>query len=345
MKLSDFQYELPERLIAQQPLDRRDESRMMLLDPAHPENRHHKFMNLPGLLTGDEVIVYNDTKVFPARIHAIKPTGGAVELLILRVLEPGLCEAMTRSSKPIRPGLVLTIAGTDGKVVVREVPSAGRAVVSVDGGGSVLDLADRFGSTPLPPYIRRPMGWDDREDRLRYQTVYARESGSVAAPTAGLHFTPAIMQAAREKGCLLAPITLHVGPGTFQPVRVEDIERHRMETEFFHVTPQAADLVNQAKAESRPVLAVGTTSVRCLETAGSSGLVQPGSSSSDLFIRPGYQFNIVEQLITNFHLPGSSLIMLVSALAGRDNVMAAYRQAVELEYRFYSYGDCMLIRP
>jgi len=343
VKLSDFRYDLPEQLIAQVPLSKRDASSMLLLDRRTGATSHHGFADLPALLTGKELIVYNDTRVIPARIWARKPSGGRVEVLALRVLSDHTFEAMTRSSRALRQGIDLTTDRSGRTLRIVSIPEPGRAVIETAGGQGALELVLAEGKTPLPPYIKRLPEGDDADDRLRYQTMFAALDGSVAAPTAGLHFTPLIVRQLRQRGCRLVPITLHVGPGTFQPVRVENVEKHIMEREFFELSETSAREINRAREQGRPVMAVGTTSVRCLESVGRTGKVVAGKGDTELFIYPGYEFKIVDRLFTNFHLPGSSLIMLVSALAGRKNVLAAYREAVARKYRFYSYGDCMLV--
>jgi len=340
VRLSDFHYDLPEELIAQQPLPCRDASRMMVVRRNPATIEHRCVRDLPDLLAGNETVVVNNSRVIPARMWARKESGGEVELLVVR-LHADRFEAMTRCSKPLRAGQPLTLERTGKQVVVASIPEPGRALLAC--GSAPLPIIQEEGSIPLPPYIRRDRGWDEHFDRERYQTVYARPEGSVAAPTAGLHFTPELLEHVRARGCTLATLTLHVGPGTFQPVRTENVEEHRMEEERFSVSEATAAAVNRSKAEGRPVLAVGTTSVRCLESAGSSGRLVPGEGATSLFIRPGHEFRMVDRMLTNFHLPGSTLILLVAALAGRDFILDAYREAVREKYRFYSYGDCMLI--
>jgi len=340
LRLSDFHYDLPEELIAQQPLARRDASRMMVLHRATQSIEHHSVAELPEMLTGAETLVVNDSRVIPARMWARKPSGGSVELLVVRLFSDRF-EAMTRASKPLRSGQSLRLERTGRTVVIEAIPEPGRAVLSCT--APPLSLIREEGSIPLPPYIHRDRGWDEEGDRERYQTVYARPEGSVAAPTAGLHFTPELLDRVKARGCRIAPLTLHVGPGTFQPVRTDNVEEHRMEEERFSVTEGTAAEVNRAREERRPVLAVGTTSVRCLESAGASGRLLPGEGATSLFIRPGHEFRIVDRMLTNFHLPGSTLILLVAALAGREFILRAYNEAVRERYRFYSYGDCMLI--
>lgn len=343
MNTSDFTYDLPEELIAQEPAATRDGSRMLVLDD-DGHIQHRIFRDFSDLLRGDELLVFNDSRVIPARMWARKPSGGRVELLVLRILPDGTALSMTRSSKPLTIGLELTLDQTGEALQVIAIPEPGRAQLRCPGPGAFLELLHREGAPPLPPYIRRAPHWKDETDRSRYQTVYAANDGSVAAPTAGLHFTDEILARLRSRGVPSARITLHVGPGTFQPVRCQRVEDHVMQTEHFVVSQEAADLINRGIQEGRRILAVGTTTVRCLETAGASGKILPGESSSNIFIYPGYKFRIVHGLLTNFHLPGSTLIMLVSALAGRERVLAAYESAVAQRYRFYSYGDCMLIR-
>jgi len=345
VKRSQFEYDLPEELIAQEPPESRDGARMLVLDRKGDRLHHRRFVDLPSLLSGDELIVFNDTRVFPARLWARKNTGGRVELLALKVCPDAVFAAMTRSSKGVAPGAELTLARTGIKLRVEELLGGGRATLRAPEGTDLMELFHREGSTPLPPYIRREALADDAADRERYQTIFAREPGSVAAPTAGLHFSPAVRESVRKLGCGLAPVTLHVGPGTFQPVRVETVESHQMEGEHYTVPEETAAAVNAARRDRRPVLAVGTTTVRCLESAAreGGGKIAAGPGYSELFIYPGFRFQAVDRLLTNFHLPGSTLLMLVSALAGRDRVMGAYEEAVRERYRFYSYGDCMLL--
>jgi len=344
---SDFEYHLPEHLIAQKAAERRDGSRMLVLHSSGGRVEHARFTDLERFLSGNELIVYNDSRVIPARMWAHKESGGRVEVLKVRALSGNSFEAMTRSGKPLREGRQLRLERTGLALTVVAVPRPGRAHLLIPEGWTCLGLARKEGTTPLPPYIRRPPGRDDEVDRQRYQTVYAEVDGSVAAPTAGLHFTRDCLDRLRQRGCLPAAVTLHVGPGTFQPVRVDEVEEHRMEEEHFHISQGAAETINRARGEGRPLVAVGTTTVRCLEAAATQvpggWNVQPGQGSTDLFIYPGYQFRMVDKLLTNFHLPGSTLIMLVSALGGRVPVMEAYGRAVAEQYRFYSFGDCMLV--
>jgi len=344
LNLSDFHYDLPPELIAQQPAERRDQSRLLVLDRQSGDVRHHTFADLPEIVSGDEVFVFNDTRVIPARLWARKPGGGRVEILALSFPTATSILAMTRSSKPLRPSLVLVSEGTGTRLLVASVPAPGRALIELPAGIQPIALLRNEGSTPLPPYIHRGVGADRPEDRERYQTVFARHDGSVAAPTAGLHFTPEILERLQRKGCSLLFVTLHVGPGTFLPVRVDKVEDHRMEHERYEIPEQTAAAIREAKAQRRPILAVGTTTVRTIESAFRDGTLHAGPGETDLFIHPGFRFRTVDRLLTNFHLPGSTLIMLASALAGREKLLEAYRQAVNQRYRFYSYGDCMIIR-
>ena len=344
MNLSDFEYHLPEELIAQQALEDRDASRMLVLDKLSGQINNSSFSELGSFLQGNELVLYNNSKVMPARIFVRKESGGRVELLALRILTPQRFEAMTRTSKPLRIGQQLIPERSDELLTIVDLPAPGRAIVEVAPVSSAIVFIHAAGKMPLPPYIRRRAEADDGIDQTRYQTIFADPIGSVAAPTAGLHFTPQRVAKLKEQGCQFAEVTLHVGPGTFQPVRVDNIEEHEMETEHFEVSEKTSQAIARAKAEGRPIVAVGTTTVRTIETAArSDGSVPSGSGSSQLFIYPGYKFKVIDKMITNFHLPGSTLIMLVSALAGRESILAAYQEAVRERYRFYSYGDCMLI--
>ncbi len=358
--LAAYDYALPPSSIAQRPADRRDDARLMVLDLAGPAApRDHWIRDLPSLLRGDELLVLNDTRVVPARLRGRKvPTGGAVELLVVEADDPTRREVvvMARSSKKLRVGAVIDVGGegqAEALVTVVEALGAGRYRVALpDEAPDLHAFLGRLGDLPLPPYIERT-GGATAEDATRYQTTFARAPGAVAAPTAGLHFTPELLEAIRARGCEIATVTLHVGPGTFQPVRVANLDAHEMHAERYVIPPETAAAVTQAREQGRPVLAVGTTVVRALEAAaaaaasepGDTGtLVRPGPGETALFIRPGYAFRVVDQLMTNFHLPGSTLLMLVSALVGRERLLDAYRQAISRGYRFYSYGDGMLLR-
>ena len=345
--LADYDYELPPELIAQQPAERRDHSRLLALDRATGAVTHQRFEDLPRFLRAGDALVVNDTAVIKARLLGRKESGGRVEVFLLdyaggrRQGDPGRfsCECLVRSSKPSRvgtrlffePGMRARITGI----------GDGTCQVEFAGDGDFDAVLERVGHVPLPPYIRRA---DAPADRSAYQTVYAAARGAVAAPTAGLHFTPELLDELKARGVVIATITLHVGYGTFAPVRTEDIRAHRMHAERFGVPAAAAAAVNAARARGRRVIAVGTTSVRTLEAAtGAGGTIAAGSGWCELFIYPGFRFRAVDGIITNFHLPKSTLLMLVSAFAGRERILKAYREAVAARYRFYSYGDAMLI--
>jgi len=334
MKTSDFEYELPVSFIAQTPVEPRDSSRLMVLNRDTGSLSHHLFYELPALLREGDVLVFNDSRVLPARLIGRKAdTGGKVEILLLRRLEPGLWEAVVKPSRSLRVGVRVDLDGLDARIVERG-DSALRVVRLSD-----EEAIERAGQVPLPPYIRHPI--DDPE---RYQTVYARVKGSAAAPTAGLHFTPQLLQRLEEKGVRYTFVTLHVGLDTFSPVRVEDPREHHIHKEYGEIKPDVAQQLTLAKQEGRRIIAVGTTSVRLLEQAAlSDGSVQPFSGWTDLLILPGHRFNAVDGMITNFHLPRTTLLMLVAAFAGQSSLSKAYQVAIESGYRFYSFGDAMLV--
>jgi S-adenosylmethionine:tRNA ribosyltransferase-isomerase len=353
LNVSEFDFDLPDELVAQAPPAERGGSRLMVMDRASGRITHQQFSELPSLLRAGDVLAVNDTRVFPARLIGIRlPGGGAAECFLIRPAdEPDTWIALVHPGQRLREGSRMVFgaggAGGAGGVLNAEVVGRhfhGRRTVRLwtEDGSPVRDAIDALGHMPLPPYIKRA---DTEGDRDRYQTVYARARGSIAAPTAGLHFTPAILDALREKGVEQISITLHVGYGTFQPIRVERVEDHQMEAERYEVTRDTAAVLTRALAEGRRIIAVGTTTTRTLEslTLSPGGEVQAGSGATSIFIHPGHQFRIVSGLITNFHLPQSSLLMLVSAFAGREPVLAAYREAVANRYRFYSYGDAMFI--
>ncbi len=347
MHVADFDFDLPDELIAQEPSAVRGGSRLLVLHAATGSVEHTEFLALPRYLEPGDLLVVNNTKVFPARLLGRRvPSGGAVEALLLRPGDGDTWEALVHPGQKLKPG-ARVVFERDGTHLNGEILTAhffGRRTIRLwtDDGGAVACAIDKVGHIPLPPYIKR----DDRDsDRDRYQTVYAREPGSVAAPTAGLHFTDAVLDALDARGVERAEITLHVGYGTFKPVRAELVDEHVVDPETFTVPPDAAAALTRAQRESRRILAVGTTTVRALEslTVAADGGVTPASGETRLFIRPGHVFQIVTGMVTNFHLPRSSLLMLVSALAGRERVLAAYREAVAHRYRFYSYGDAMLV--
>lgn len=343
MNTSDFDFELPPEAVAQAPLPARDASRLLVLERATGAIRHHVFRDLPDLLRAGDLLVVNRSRVRPARLLARRPGGGDAEVLLLRRHADGTWDALLKPGRRLREGDELEVGA---RLSVRVGPPtndpAGRRLVQL-----LCDAADEeallqeLGTTPLPPYIRRPAA---REDRTRYQTIFARELGSVAAPTAGLHFTPALMQALARSGVERAEIVLHVGAGTFRPVTAERVEDHRVDPEPFVVPEETGDAVRRARLRGGRIVAVGTTTTRVLESrAAADGSPLPGAGETDLVIVPGYRFRAVDALLTNFHLPRSSLLLLVAAFAGRERVLEAYRQAVTLGYRFYSYGDAMLI--
>jgi S-adenosylmethionine:tRNA ribosyltransferase-isomerase len=341
VKLSDFDFSLPEDLVAQEPVSPRDASRLLVLPPAGaPE--HRRFADLEALLAPGDLLVFNDTKVIPARLVGRKASGGKVELLLCEPLEGGLgrrWRAMGQASKPIREGARLVFDGLEARVLAAE--GEGFYAVELDREGADLEVAlERTGRIPLPPYIRRPPG---ELDRARYQTIWARAPGSAAAPTAGLHFTEPLLARLEARGVARTAVTLHVGPGTFLPVRGDSIEGHRMHAERYEVSPAAAAEVAACRARGGRVVAVGTTSVRTLESAFDGERVAAGPGRTALFVRPGHPFRTVDLLVTNFHLPRSTLLMLVCAFGGTERVLAAYREAVARRYRFFSYGDAMLL--
>ena len=342
MKVSLFDYHLPEELIAQYPLPERDESRLMVLNRDTRDIQHTTFTQLPEFLSSGDLVVLNNTKVIPARLIGKKGrSGGKVEVLLLSPMGEGLWEALVKRSSRITSGTEVIFG--DGRLVAKilgRTETEGR-LVQFEHNGDLRGLIEEFGKPPLPPYIKREA---DDSDRERYQTIYAKKNGAVAAPTAGLHFTEALFARMQARGVTTVELILHVGLGTFQPVRVENVEEHDLHSEEFEITQEAARRINETRNSGGKIVAVGTTSVRALESsADTSGRILPGSGSTDIFIYPGYEFCSVDTLVTNFHLPRSTLLMLVSAFAGREFVMEAYREAVARQYRFYSYGDAMLI--
>ena len=338
MQRSDFHFELPEDLIAQQPLDNRSDSRLLCLDRDNGEVVNRQFTDLIDLLEPGDCLVFNDTEVIPARLFGRKASGGKIEILVERLLDERQLLAHVRASKSPKPGSDLYLEDdTPVKVVGREGDLFN---LEVTGMRTALEVMNEIGHVPLPPYINRQ---DSTTDKQRYQTVYAKKKGAVAAPTAGLHFDDSLLKNIKEKGVAVAFVTLHVGAGTFLPVRVDNIASHKMHSEIIEVSQETCNTVMAAKEKGGRVIAVGTTSVRCLETATEDGMLKPFAGETDIFITPGYHFKMVDALITNFHLPESTLLMLVSAFAGWENTMAAYRHAVNERYRFFSYGDAMFI--
>lgn len=336
MRVSDFHFDLPDALIARHPLAQRRASRLLVLDGASGALAHRRFADLLGYLRPGDLMVFNNTRVIPARLFGRKATGGQLEILIERVLDERRALAHVRASKSPKPGSrILLDGGGEAEMLARH-----DALFELEFDEPLLPLLERIGHMPLPPYIDRP---DEAADRERYQTVYAERAGAVAAPTAGLHFDEALLAAIREMGVDTAFVTLHVGAGTFQPVRVERIEEHPMHHEWLEVGQDVVDAVAACKARGGRVIAIGTTSVRSLESAARGGELRPFSGDTDIFLYPGKPFHVVDALVTNFHLPESTLLMLVSAFAGYPETMAAYRLAVEEGYRFFSYGDAMFI--
>ncbi|MBM3497365.1 MAG: tRNA preQ1(34) S-adenosylmethionine ribosyltransferase-isomerase QueA [Armatimonadetes bacterium] len=342
MDVNLFDYALPTELIAQEPAERRDQSRMMVVDRRAGTFRDGRFGEIVELLRAGDCLVVNDTRVIPARLVGRRlPTGGKAEVFLIRRLAEWDWEVLAKPGKKLRPGTQVEFG--DGRLVasITGESEGGLRRARFRAEGRWEALLDELGSTPLPPYIKRPE--PRAEDRGRYQTVYAAREGAVAAPTAGLHFTPEVLAQLAEQGVRTATVTLHVGWGTFQPIDVERVEDHVMHEEFYEVAPEAAEVINAARPAGGRIVAVGTTSVRTLETCASGGHVHPGRGWTRCFIYPGYCFQAVDALLTNFHLPQSSLLMLVSAFGGRELVLAAYRAAVERRYRFFSYGDCMFV--
>jgi S-adenosylmethionine:tRNA ribosyltransferase-isomerase len=340
MLKSDFGFDLPQELIAQTPLKDRSSSRLMLLDKNTGEVEHSIFKNIVDMLNPEDCLVINETKVLPARlIGARKDTGSRVEILLLKRMEDDKWEAIVYPGKKARVGHVVEFGNGLLEAEVIEVVNDGNRIVKFKYDGIFEELLDELGQMPLPPYITEKL-----EDKNRYQTVYAKNEGSAAAPTAGLHFTPDLLRAINEKGVSIARLTLHVGLGTFRPVKTDDILDHKMHSEFYCIDEKNAALINAAKERGGRIIAVGTTSTRTLESiADENGHISAKSGWTDIFIYPGYKFKAIDALITNFHLPESTLIMLVSALAGRENVLNAYKKAVEEKYRFFSFGDAMFI--
>lgn len=342
MLINDFDYELPEQLIAQEPLERREKSRMLVVNRRENVWRDDYFVALPDLLKKDDVIVLNNTKVFPARLVGAKDTGAKVELFLIREIENQVWETLARPARRLKIGTKVTF-GDNLTATISEKKDGGHCVVEFKSSADFDDVLEQIGQTPLPPYIRRDDGRSEK-DRERYQTVFARHRGAVAAPTAGLHFTPQILETLKARGVSVAEITLHVGYGTFEPVRVNDLKEHKVMPEQSEISEAAARVLNEAKANRKRIVAVGTTTTRALESAiAPNGQIIAGRRCSDLTITPGYRFKFIDALLTNFHLPQSSLLVLVSTFAGHQLIMDAYRHAVASRYRFYSYGDCMLI--
>ena len=339
MKLSDFSYHLPEELIAQTPLAQRSASRLLVVDRNTGEYNDRHFDDILDYFQAGDCLIVNDSRVIPARLQAKRPTGGAVEIFLLRPYGENRWECLVKPGRNAREGQILLLG--DLTATVEAVTEEGNRVIAFScETGDVTDRLKALGEVPLPPYIHEKLA-----DAERYQTVYSKEEGSVAAPTAGLHFTPELLEKLREKGVNIASVTLHVGLGTFRPVKVEDPTTHKMHSEYYILPKETADLINRTKEAGGRVTAVGTTATRVLETAGRKGLpLVPDSGETDIFIYPGFEFRVIDRLITNFHLPESTLIMLVSAFSKREYILAAYEHAVEERYRFFSFGDAMFLK-
>ncbi len=341
MKREDFNYFLPERLIAQHPLENREESRLLILDKETGEIEHKKFKNIIEYLNKGDCLILNDTRVIPARLFGNRVgKEESIEILLLKRVENNVWESLVKPGKKARPGHIIEFGGGILKGEVLSIGEDGTRLIRFEYKGIFEEILDKLGEMPLPPYITEVL-----KDKERYQTVYSKNSGSAAAPTAGLHFTNELLNKIRDKGVNIAYITLHVGLGTFRPVKVDNILEHHMHSEYYNISEEAATIINNSKSNGGKIISVGTTSTRTLETVvDDNGKIRPQSGWTDIFIYPGYRFKIVDRLITNFHLPESTLLMLVSALATRENILNAYKIAVEEEYRFFSFGDAMFIK-
>ncbi len=339
-KTSDYDFALPQELIAQDPLADRSSSRLLTLDKRSGAVEHHQFREIVSWLRPGDCLVLNNTKVIPARLYGVKEgTGAVIEVLLLKRRERDVWETLVRPGRKVRPGVRLVFGDGALCAEVTDIVEEGNRLLRFSYDGIWEEILDNLGEMPLPPYITHKL-----QDKNRYQTVYAKYEGSAAAPTAGLHFTAKLLRSIEEKGVSTAYVTLHVGLGTFRPVKVEDVREHHMHSEYYQVTQEAADRINETKRCGGRIICVGTTSCRTVESAADEdGIVRPGCGNTEIFIYPGYRFRVLDGLITNFHLPQSTLLMLVSALAGRESVLSAYREAVEEKYRFFSFGDAMLI--
>ena len=346
MHISEFDYELPEDLIAQHPCEKRENSKMMVLNREQHQIEHKNFFNIVDYLDENCVLILNNTKVIPARLYGYKDTGAKIEVFLLKEKENQTWEVLIRPSKRVKVGTVIKISEELSVEILLPLPDDGKWLVKMIYEGNIFEILHKVGNIPLPPYIERKMTSEElrKLDFERYQTVYAKDEGSVAAPTAGLHFTEDILNKLKSKGVEIGYVTLNVGIGTFRPVKCEIILEHKMDSEAFEISQETADLINKAKINGKKIVAVGTTTVRTLETAFKQfGEIKACKSSSELFIYPPYEFKVVDKLITNFHLPKSTLLMLVSALATKDFIFEGYAEAIKEKYRFYSYGDCMFI--
>ena len=344
MLISDFDFALPEELVAQTPLERRENSRMLVVNRNEQNFEDEHFYNLPNFLNETDVLVLNNTKVFPARLVGRSETGAKTEVFLVSEIENKTWETLARPARRLKTGRRIFF-GDNLSAEVLDKTNDGRVVVKFETTENFNDVLDRIGQTPLPPYIKRETGENLNADKERYQTVFAKERGAIAAPTAGLHFTPEVLEAVKKSGAEILEITLHVGYGTFEPVRVSDLSGHKVAAETCEITKETAEILNRAKAEKKRIVAVGTTTTRALEsfTKAETGEIFPGKRAADLTVTPGYKFKTVGALLTNFHLPQSSLLVLVSTFAGQELILNSYRHAVDKSYRFYSYGDCMLV--
>ena len=340
LRTSDFYFDLPEKLIAQDPLPDRSSSRLLMLDKNSGETKHETFKNIIDYLNPGDCLVLNNTKVIPARLIGNRETGGQVEVLLLKRHENDVWETLVKPGKKCKPGAKLVFGDGILKAEVLETVEEGNRLIQFKYEGIFEEVLDKLGEMPLPPYITHKL-----QDKNRYQTVYAKHEGSAAAPTAGLHFTNELLKQIEEKSVKIAYVTLHVGLGTFRPVKVDNVLEHHMHSEYYEITKEAADTINAAKQRGNKVICVGTTSCRTIESAADeNGHLEPKCDNTEIFIYPGYRFKVLDELITNFHLPESTLVMLVSALAGKENVLSAYEEAIKERYRFFSFGDAMYIR-
>lgn len=347
MNISEFDYELPEELIAQMPADKRENSKMLVLDKEKQTIEHKHFFDITDYLDENCLLVLNNTKVLPARLYGTKDTGAKIEVFLLEAKQDKQWSCLIKPSKRIKPGTIITICEELQVKALEKLEDAGEWLVELIYDGNLFEILHKVGNIPLPPYIERKLQSDELKqfDMNRYQTVYAKDEGSVAAPTAGLHFTEDILESLKNKGVDIAYVTLNVGLGTFRPVKCENILEHKMHSETFEITEEAATKITEAKKQGKKIVAVGTTTVRTLETAYQKfGCIKACHDHSELFIYPPYEFKVIDELITNFHLPKSTLLMLVSALAGKEFIFKAYQEAIENKYRFFSYGDCMFIQ-
>lgn len=347
MLISEFDYELPEELIAQKPTEKREQSKMMVLNKENHIIEHKNFFNIVDYLDENCILILNNTKVMPARLYGYKDTGAKIEIFLLKEKENHNWEVLIRPSKRVKIGTIIKISDELSVEILEPLEDAGKWLVKMIYEGNIFEILHKVGNIPLPPYIERKMADDEikKLDFERYQTVYAQDEGSVAAPTAGLHFTQYILEQLKNKGVEIGYVTLNVGIGTFRPVKCDNILDHKMDSESFEISEETAELINRAKREGKKLVAVGTTTVRTLETAFKQfGEIKACKSASELFIYPPYEFKVVDKLITNFHLPKSTLLMLVSALAGREFIIKAYEEAVKQKYRFFSFGDAMFIK-